>query len=336
MAVIARLFAFAAISLPVLQTGEPGFLRRSNTGAGLMRTLPVLQTGEPGFLRWSAAELERRNAALSETIRPDGSARETLADYEVPGGSHRFRFIRRDADGFPEQHARIEDVVLVQSGAAILEVGGELIDRAGGDGEYRGTGIAGGVRYPVGRGDVLRIPADTPHRYLVPEGGHVTYVLVRLPALTGRRVVPDDAPALDFDPPGFALWRAGELDRRRAALDLRIGPDRSARETLADYGSPTRSHRFRHIHRDADGAPEIHDDIIDVVFVTSGGGGVLVGGEMLDRTGSRGSGIAGGTRHPVAAGDVLHIPARTPHGYLVPAGGHVTYILVRVPAVVLR
>ena len=116
----------------------------------------------------------------------------------------------------------------------------------------------------------------------------MTYVLVRLPALAGERVPPPDAPALDFEPPGFALWRARELDRRRADLDRRIGPDRSARETLADYGSPTRSHRFRHIHRDADGVPEIHDDIIDLVFVTSGEGGVLAGGEMLDRDGSRG------------------------------------------------
>lgn len=309
MVAIARLFAIAAVALPVLQPAEPG------------------------FVRWSEAELARRDAALSGMIRPDGSARETLADYEV-GGSHRFRFIRRDADGLPEQHANIEDVVLIQSGAATLVVGGELIDRAGGGGEYRGTGIAGGVHYPVARGDIAHIPAGTPHRYLVPEGGHVTYVLVRMPALTGERVVPADAPALDFEPPGFALWRARGLDRRRADLDRRIGPDRSSRETLADYGSPTRSHRFRHIHRDADGVPEIHDDIIDVVFVTSGEGGVLVGGEMLDRTGSRGSGIAGGTRHPVAAGDVLHIPARTPHGYLVPDGGHVTYVLVRVPAVV--
>lgn len=311
MAFIARLFAVAAVSLPVLQPPEPG------------------------FVRWSAAELEQRDAALSAAIRPDGSSRETLADYEV-GGSHRFRFIRREADGFPEQHAHVEDVVLVQSGAATLVVGGELIDRVGEGGEYRGSGIAGGVHYPMARGDIAHIPAGTPHRYLVPEGGHVTYVLVRLPALTGERVVPADAPALDFEPPGFALWRARELDRRRADLDRRIGPDRSSRETLADYGSPTRSHRFRHIHRDADGVPEIHDDIIDVVFVTSGEGGVLVGGEMIDRTGSTGSGIAGGTRHPVAAGDVLHIPARMPHGYLVPAGGHVTYVLVRVPAVAAR
>ncbi|GIT63846.1 MAG: hypothetical protein Ct9H300mP22_2460 [Gammaproteobacteria bacterium] len=30
----------------------------------------------------------------------DGSSRETLADYVTPNGSHRFRYIRRDRDGF--------------------------------------------------------------------------------------------------------------------------------------------------------------------------------------------------------------------------------------------
>ena len=297
--------------------------------------LPAARAEPPGFVLWSASDLQERNAALAERMGPDRSSRETLADYGNPSGAHRFRFIRRDADGVPEQHAHIEDVVFIRSGAGTLVVGGELVDRAGGDGEYRGSDIAGGMHYPVGRGDVVHIPADTPHRYLVPAGGHVTYVLVRLPAFSGEPVARADAPVLDFDPPGFAMWSAFELDRRNAALAVRVGPDRSARETLADYGNPSGAHRFRFIHRDADGVPEIHDDIIDVVFVRSGAGTLLVGGEMLDRTGSRGSGIAGGTRHAVAAGDLLHIPARTPHGYLVPAGGHVTYVLVRVPAFVV-
>ena len=145
-------------------------------------------------------------------------------------------------------------------------------------------------------------------------------------------VVPDDAPVLNFDPPGFALWRNVELQQRHNALTGRIGPDHSARETLADYGSPTRSHRFRYIHRNADGLPEIHDDIIDVVFIKSGAGRLLVGGEILNRRGSLGSGIDGGATYPVAAGDVLHIPAKTPHGYLVEDGEHITYVLVRLPA----
>ena len=117
------------------------------------------------------------------------------------------------------------------------------------------------------------------------------------------------------------MWSASELAQRDTALSKRVGQDHSARETLADYGNPSGAHRFRFIHRDADGVPEIHDDVIDVVLVRSGAGAVLVGGEMLNRTGSRGTGIAGGTRYPVGAGDILHIPAKTPHGYLVPEGG---------------
>ncbi len=111
-----------------------------------------------------------------------------------------------------------------------------------------------------------------------------------------------------------------------------MGPDDSARETLADYGEGGASHRFRFIRRDGDGRPELHDDIIDVVFVQSGEGALLAGGEMIGRSNAPGSAIDGGSRYPVAAGDILHIPARTPHAYLVPDGGHITYVLVRVPA----
>lgn len=290
-----------------------------------------VQEAGPDFYRWSTEELSQRDEALSARMRSDHSARETLAGYGNPSGSHRFRFIRRDADGIPEQHESIEDVVFVHSGEATLVVGGEIVNRTGGNGEYTGTDIEDGIYYAVGPGDVLRIPADVPHRYLVPDGGHVTYVLVRMPVLVDP-VLPDDAPLLEFDPPGYAIWTNAELQQRHEVLTGEIRRDRSARETLADFGSPTRSHRFRLIHRNGDGTPEIHDDIIDVVFVTSGSGTVLVGGEMLDRRGSLGSGIAGGTRHRVAAGDVLHIPARTPHGYFVEEGGHITYLLVRVPA----
>ena len=295
----------------------------------------VLQTDLPGFIVWSSSELAQRDAALSVRVGPDHSARETLADYGNPSRAHRFRLIHRDADGIPEQHEHIEDVVFIQSGEATLLVGGDMVARTGSNGEYTGSDIAGGVRYPVGPGDIIHIPADTPHRYLVPDGGHIAYVLVRVPALVGETIVRPDAPPLELDPPGFAMWSSSELAQRDAALSTRVGPDHSARETLADYGNPSGAHRFRFIHRDADGVPEIHDDIIDVVFVRSGQGTLLVGGEMVNRTGSRGTGIAGGTRYPVGAGDMLHIPAKTPHGYLVPEGGHITYVLVRVPAFVV-
>ncbi len=290
--------------------------------------LALMLQGDPGFVMWSVSELEGRNKALGAEVGPDGSARETLADYGSPSGSHRFRFIRRDRDGRPEQHDTIDDVVYIQSGAGTLLVGGEMLDRPG----DLGASITGGWRYPVAAGDVLRIPAGTPHAYLVPDGGHVTYVLVRVPAFVGEVVEVPDGEAPRLDPPGFGMWHSSELEERNRALGTRVGPDDSARETLADYGEGGQSHRFRFIRRDGDGRPELHEDIIDVVFVQSGAGTLLVGGEMIGQSNAPGSRINGGSRHPVAAGDVLHIPARTPHAYLVPDGGHITYVLVRVPA----
>jgi len=144
--------------------------------------VPILQAGPPGFVMWSAFELAQRDAALSARVGPDHSARETLADYGNPSGAHRFRFIHRDADGIPEQHEHIEDVVFIKSGAGTLLVGGDMVNRTG----SRGTGIKGGMRYSVGVGDMLHIPATTPHGYLVPDGGHITYVLVRVPAFVGQ------------------------------------------------------------------------------------------------------------------------------------------------------
>jgi hypothetical protein len=141
-------------------------------------------------------------------------------------------------------------------------------------------------------------------------------------------------PVFAADPAGFALWRAAELKQRDEALSKKVGPDHSARETLADYGD----HRFRLLYRDADGVPEQHDAIVDVVMVQSGEGTLLLGGRMINSKPSSGAGeylgtgIEGGERHALAAGDVVHIPAKIPHSFLVPKGKHITYVLVKFPA----
>jgi hypothetical protein len=140
-------------------------------------------------------------------------------------------------------------------------------------------------------------------------------------------------PIFAADAPGFGLWRAAELKQRDEALSKKVGPDHSARETLADYGN----HRFRFLYRDADGFPEQHDSIIDVVFVESGEGTLQLGGKMINPKSSTagewlGTSLEGGERHPLAAGDVIHIPAKIPHSFLVPKGKHITYVLVKFPS----
>jgi quercetin dioxygenase-like cupin family protein len=57
---------------------------------------------------------------------------------------------------------------------------------------------------------------------------------------------------------------------------------------------------------------------------------------MIGGSNVPGSTINGGLQFPVAAGDVLHIPAKTPHAYLANRGDHITYVLMRVPAVSLH
>lgn len=301
-------------------------LALSDAETGLPTT--NVKANEPGFLLWSALELEQRNAQLGRTIRADGSSRETLADYLTPLRSHRFRFIRRDRNGFPEQHDNIEDYVYIQSGQGTILAGGEMLGREG----DIGTEIIGGTRYSVGAGDVLRIPAGIPHAYLIEGAGHITYVLVRVPAFRGAVTENPDGQAPMLDPPGFGLWRAAELGQRNEDIVARMRSDGSSRETLADYGVGGNSHRLRFIRRDRDGWPELHNDIIDVVFVQSGQGTVLVGGEMIGESNVPGAVINGGSRFPLTAGDVLHIPAKIPHAYLTNQGDHITYVLVRVPA----
>ena len=44
----------------------------------------------------------------------------------------------------------------------------------------------------------------------------------------------------------------------------------------------------------------------------------------------RGGTIKGGTRHKLAAGDVVHIPAGVAHQFFVEAGKEITYFVVKV------
>jgi mannose-6-phosphate isomerase-like protein (cupin superfamily) len=142
--------------------------------------VPVLAADPVGFAMWKPAELKQRDEALSRKVGADHSARETLADY----GDHRFRMLYRDADGLPEQHDNMVDVVIVQSGEGTLVLGGKMINlKAGpGPGEYVGTGIEGGERHALAPGDLVHIPAKIPHNFLVSKGKHITYVLVKFPA----------------------------------------------------------------------------------------------------------------------------------------------------------
>ena len=129
---------------------------------------------------WTPLAIQQREEVLMKSVAPDHSSRETLADY----GDHRFRLLYRDADGLPEEHDRIVDVVIVHSGEGTLMIGGSMSGKKGSaaTGEYLGTALTGGRLYTLATGDIVHIPAGLPHSFRVPVGKHITYVLLKFPA----------------------------------------------------------------------------------------------------------------------------------------------------------
>jgi mannose-6-phosphate isomerase-like protein (cupin superfamily) len=96
-------------------------------------------------------------------------------------GDHILSISRRDKDGRCEVHKTKADVMVIQSGAATLITGGEVIDPVvTGPNELQGSGIRGGVKRTVGPGDVIEIPVGVPHQFLLAPRTQITYFLVKV------------------------------------------------------------------------------------------------------------------------------------------------------------
>ncbi|HET6762345.1 MAG TPA: hypothetical protein VFH27_01705 [Longimicrobiaceae bacterium] len=101
-------------------------------------------------------------------------------------GAYTYLLIHRDAPGEVEVHRDWADVMLVRSGAAVVQTGGTVTGaRETEPGETRGGTAAGATERAIAAGDVLIIPAGIPHRVVVAPGREVTYVVVKVRAPAG-------------------------------------------------------------------------------------------------------------------------------------------------------
>ena len=87
-------------------------------------------------------------------------------------------------------------------------------------------------------------------------------------------------------------------------------------------------------HREKPGQVEVHDKEIDVIYVIDGTATFVTGGKIVGAKSSRpgqwlGTDITGGTPQTLAKGDVIVVPAGTPHWFKeVP--GPISYFVVKV------
>lgn len=85
---------------------------------------------------------------------------------------------RREQAGQGEVHTRDADVIYVLDGSATFVTGGALIDaKETAPDEIRGSGIAGGETRTIAKGDVIVVPAGTPHWFKAVQGPVLYYVV---------------------------------------------------------------------------------------------------------------------------------------------------------------
>jgi hypothetical protein len=127
---------------------------------------------------WSHDKLLERSQHLRELAsQGDGSASETLEKYP-----HHYTMLAfRSRNGGGEIHRDFADMFTILDGHVTLITGGEVVDaKTTAPGEVRGASVKGGVRQQLSAGDVVHIPAGTPHQMLVADGDTVTYFVVKV------------------------------------------------------------------------------------------------------------------------------------------------------------
>ncbi len=138
-------------------------------------------------------------------------------------------------------------------------------------------------------------------------------------------------PLVAADPKGFAYWSSAELKGLQQKLAPKKDGVKFASQQLARYGN----HYTMVAHREGNGQAELHKTDADLFVVETGNATLVVGGKILSSRDSaanevRGSGIEGGTKHALAAGDIVHIPANTPHQLQIEPGNEFTYFTLKV------
>lgn len=126
---------------------------------------------------FSHTNLDRQFAELLPASQKKGSSGATLGDY----GTHALRLSVRSVSGGAEIHAHFDDVMVVLDGSATLITGGAVVDpKTDAHGETKGKGIVNGVSRTVSKGDVIHVPAGTPHQLILAKGGTFSAFVVKV------------------------------------------------------------------------------------------------------------------------------------------------------------
>lgn len=134
----------------------------------------------PAAAVFSGGEISHYEQQMrTEAATANGLATKVLARYP-----HSYmELVLRTKGGQVEVHQHYADVMTVIEGHASLVSGGTMKNgQQVKPGEIRGDSIEGGSRSALGPGDLVHVPANLPHQVLLPPGGLVFYLVIKVEA----------------------------------------------------------------------------------------------------------------------------------------------------------
>jgi mannose-6-phosphate isomerase-like protein (cupin superfamily) len=148
----------------------------------MIRLAPVLLVASALFAAdrvevWTSADLKTSADRLASEADAKSIAGKTLGAW----GNHSASLWRRAKSGQAELHKTKTDLMIIEEGGATLVTGGVIPDaKTVNAEEIRGSSIRGGESHKVGPGDIIRIPPNTPHQFVLEKGQSVSYFAVKL------------------------------------------------------------------------------------------------------------------------------------------------------------
>jgi mannose-6-phosphate isomerase-like protein (cupin superfamily) len=137
---------------------------------------PPVITTTPELLDF-ADLAERGKPLLDQARQGNGSAGITLAHYN----GHYTMLTARTASGGAELHQHFADFLIVVDGEGTEMTGGTIVDpKTNPGGEIRGKTLEGATPHLLHKGDVIHIPAGTPHQAIEAPGQSITIYVIKV------------------------------------------------------------------------------------------------------------------------------------------------------------
>ena len=128
---------------------------------------------------YSSAELKKQfdTLAAQAKAKESDSSGSDLSTSET----HALKLSYRRETGAAEVHQHFDDIMVVEGGSATIVTGGSLVDaKTEPNGEMKGKSIEGGTRQVLSTGDIIHIPAGTPHQLLLDRGTDFRAAVVKV------------------------------------------------------------------------------------------------------------------------------------------------------------